>query len=168
MTKTNPDRVKQRLAEAGERAARRSKSVAEAAEARSQEATGTVRRFVADHPLIAVGAGLAVGAIVASMIPGVAPRAGRLARRAAKLAAIGAEVAAVTGSRAAENAASATRSGAERLVDLGEDFLDNLSDNTESVRKRAGEMADRLGSSTVSAGQSTVRKLIDLAGRAIH
>lgn len=135
----------------------------------AREARETATSFVKDHPVATVVGGLAIGVIIASMVPGPGRRMRKKAtRRGSALAAMAAEVGMAYGASLIDSLGNAARASGDRLEDLG----DAIGDSARDLRRQAsfqssaaGEGARRL---TREVGKKTGRKVRDLRTRMAH
>jgi ElaB/YqjD/DUF883 family membrane-anchored ribosome-binding protein len=150
--------------EAGERR-NQERSLGDYARDAADEATSFVKR----HPIATVAGAVAVGAVVAAMVPGPGRR---LRKKAAKqgshLATMLTELGVAYGGSLLEGLADAGRSGQDRLEDLGE----TLGDTARGLRKQAGHLSSDAGDAarafTRDAGKKAGRTLRDLRSRMSH
>ncbi|MGB3379772.1 MAG: hypothetical protein WBH10_00435 [Allopontixanthobacter sediminis] len=129
----------------------------------AREARDTATGFVREHPIATVGAALALGVVLAAIIPGpgrrLTKRVGyQVSDRATALAAIAAEMGIAYGSSLMGAASSAARTGQDKLEDLG----DSLGDSARNVRREASHRAAKASDSAASLKRNVGRK----AGRA--
>jgi len=151
------------------------KSKIDAAEKRNQErsfgdyareARDGATSFVKEHPITTLAGGVALGVLIAAVVPGPGRRLRKQAtRRGAVLAGVLADLAANYGSQALDGAGKAARSGQSRLGDLGETLSDALAEGARSLRRQAGEASDGAESATRQAGKSATRTLRNLRSR---
>ncbi|GGD92372.1 hypothetical protein GCM10011515_10110 [Tsuneonella deserti] len=151
------------------------KSKVDAAQKRNQQRTlGDYAReagegassFVKERPLTTILGGVAVGVLIASLVPGPGRRLRKKAtKRGAALAAVIADLAVTYGSRAMENAGDAARSGQSRLSDLGETLSEVLSEGARNVRREAGDVSEATEKFTRHAGKRASRTLRNLRSR---
>jgi ElaB/YqjD/DUF883 family membrane-anchored ribosome-binding protein len=132
----------------------------------AREARDDATSFVKEHPITTLAGGIALGVLVAALVPGPGRRLRKQAtRRGAVLAGVLADLAVNYGSQALDGAGKAARSGQSRLGDLGETLSEALSDGARSLRREAGEASDSAGSLTRSAGKRASKTLRDLRSR---
>jgi len=151
------------------------KSKIDAAEKRNQErsfgdyareARDGATSFVKEHPITTLAGGVALGVLIAAVVPGPGRRLRKQAtRRGAVLAGVLADLAANYGSQTLDGAGKAARSGQSRLGDLGETLSDALAEGARSLRRQAGEASDGAESATRQAGKSATRTLRNLRSR---
>lgn len=135
----------------------------------ARQARDNATAFVKEHPVATVVGGVAIGVIVASMVPGPGRRMRKQAtKRGSALAAMVAELGVAYGTTLLDNLGSAARTGGGRLEDLG----DAIGDGARDFRRQAslqgsaaGETARRL---TRDVGKKTGRKVRDLRARMAH
>lgn len=138
------------------------KSFGEYARGARDEATS----FVKEHPITTLVGGVALGVLVASLVPGAGRRLRKQAtRRGAVLAGVLGDLALTYGSQALDGAGKVTRSGKSRLGELGETLTEALADGARNLRREAGEASDSAGSLTRDAGNRATRTLRDLRSR---
>lgn len=121
------------------RIARRS---ADTAAASARKAAATTGAQIDNNPMLALAGGLALGAIIAALLPH--------SRREAKVIATPAKKLRETAKQAAQNAA-----------EIGRQQLDNLGVNAAAARDQVRDLAGKLGeaaSSASSAALDTFRK----------
>lgn len=124
----------------------------------ARDAAGEATTFVKAHPIATVLGGLALGAIVASIVPGPGKRLRKKAgARSAVLAGALADLAIKYGSEFLDAAGDAARDGRSKLGDLGE----TIGDGSRSLRKEAGDAAG-------SATTKVTRAIRDLRSRVAH
>ena len=132
----------------------------------AREAREDATSFVKEHPITTIAGGIALGVLVASIVPGPGRRLRKQAtRRGAVLAGVLADLAVNYGSQALDSAGKAARSGQSRLGDIGETLSDALADGARSLRREAGDVSDSAGSLTRAAGKRATRTIRDLRSR---
>ncbi len=122
--------------------------------------------FVKEHPIATVAGGLAIGAILAAIIPGPGRRLSRrMGTRAVSLAALAAELGMTYGSGLLDSAGAAARNGQDRL----EDFGDTLGDTARGLKREAAFRASNASDSATilsrSVGKKASRTLRNIRGR---
>lgn len=122
-------------------------NVVELRQSDSQSAGKAVTAFVRDHPLLVVAGGVAIGAVVAALLPRGTSR--KLALRAASLAEAASAAGVLIGSKARDGAEAA---GAG-LREQGGALADRLGDLSDSASERLGKFGDNAG--------ARIEKLID-------
>lgn len=135
----------------------------------ARDARDSATAFVKEHPVATVVGGVAIGVIVASMVPGPGRRMRKkAAKRGSALAAMVAELGLAYGTTLLDNLGSAARTGGDRIEDLG----DAIGDSARDLRRQASiqgsaasETARRL---TRDVGKTTGRKVRDLRARMAH
>lgn len=135
----------------------------------AREARDNATAFVKQHPIATVVGGVAIGVIIASMVPGPGRRMRKKAtKRGSALAAMVAELGLAYGTSLLDNIGSAARTGGDRLEDLG----DAIGDSARDLRRQAsmqgsaaGEAARRLSR---DVSKTTGRKVRDLRARMAH
>ena len=124
----------------------------------ARDARDGATSFVKEHPITTIAGALALGVVVASIVPGPGRRLRKQAtRRGAVLAGVLADLAMTYGSQALEGAGKAASAGQDRLGDLG----GTLADGARSLRREAGGLAD-------DAGKRASRTFRDLRSRMAH
>jgi hypothetical protein len=99
--------------------------------------------FVKEHPIATLAGGLALGAIVASLLPGPGRRMRKKASaRGALVAGTIADLALTYGAQFLDGAGKAAKAGQERASDLGE----TLGDSARSASRGAGRTISDLRS----------------------
>lgn len=132
----------------------------------ARDARHDATSFVKEHPITTLAGGIALGVLVAALVPGPGRRLRKQAtRRGAVLAGVLADLAVNYGSQALDGAGKTARSGKSRLSDLGETLSEALSDGASSLRREAGDASDTAGSLTRSAGKRAAKTLRDLRSR---
>lgn len=131
----------------------------------ARDARDNATGFVREHPLAVVGAALAVGVVLAAIIPGpgrrLSQRVGKtVGSRASALAAIAVELGIAYGASLMSAAGSAAQSGQDSLEDLG----DAIGDGARSVRREASHRVSRASDSAAALKRDTAKK----AGRAMR
>jgi ElaB/YqjD/DUF883 family membrane-anchored ribosome-binding protein len=139
------EQIRQRVDQASTRNARR---LAE----RAGEARDSAAAFVAEHPLATVAGGIAVGALIAAVLPRRSKRDKAGAKATAKPAAwigILAQAGLAIAERSVKSARKARRAGQRSLEHLG----DRVSDGTAGLRKEIGRFAEETAGNVRNAGQ---------------
>ncbi len=132
----------------------------------ARDARDEATSFIKEHPITTIAGGIALGVLVASVVPGPGRRLRKKAtRRGAVLAGALADLAVNYGSRALDGAGSAARSGQSRLGDIGEAFSEALSEGARNLRREAADLSDSAGSLTQKAGKRATRTMRDLRSR---
>ncbi len=111
------------------------------------------------YPWLIVGGGIAVGALIAALMPRGTGR--RLGKQAMAAAAIGTEAALAFSKQARDAASEAGREGLERLGDLGE----TIGDGTADFRDRASKVGGSAVRQARDTGFSLAREAVKLAAR---
>jgi len=124
------------------------------------EAKDDVTAFVKDHPYLTVGAGIAVGVLIAGLFPSTRRAARKGGTQAAAVGAVGAEVVMSAVQELIGAASDMGRAGAERIDDLG----DAIGDTARSARRGAGYTAAATSDHARIAARDTGKSLI----RALH
>lgn len=135
----------------------------------AREARDSATTFVKQHPFATVAGGLAIGAIIAAMVPGPGRRLRKKATaRGSALAAMLTELGVAYGAGLLDNLGDAARSGQDKLVDLG----DSLGDTARGLRRDAGDLAGNAGDGarklSREAGEKAGRSIRDLRARMSH
>lgn len=128
------------------------KSKIEAAEQRNadrsftdyaKDAADGASSFVKEHPLTTLAGGLALGVLIAAIVPGPGRRLRKKATaRSAVLAGALADLALAYGAKALEGAEDVAKAGQERIGDLGEAIGDTARDLTRSATESASRAID--------------------------
>lgn len=131
-----------------------------------ENATG----FVREHPIAMVGAALAVGVVLAAIIPGpgrrLSQRVGKkVGSRATSLATIAAELGIAYGTSLMNAAGNAAQTGQDKL----EDFGDVIGDSARTVRRETSHRVAKASKGARSLKRDTAKKAVravrDLRGR---
>jgi len=135
----------------------------------AREARDGAASFVKQHPFATVAGGLALGAIVASLVPGPGKRLRKKATaKGSALAAMLTELGMAYGASMLDGLSDAARAGQDKLEDLG----DSVGDSARSLRREAGHLAGSTSDSARSlareAGKKTGRSIRDLRARMSH
>ncbi|MDE2561748.1 MAG: DUF883 family protein [Sphingomonadales bacterium] len=145
MSDERRERVRERIEAARERVEQRAESAAHEA----RDAATAVRDFVKEHPAAAIAGGLAVGGLVAAMLPRRKRRSST--GEASRLAAIAGELAVAYATRTLAGAREARREGSERLGELGETVSESTGKALKSTSELAGSTSGRLGEISAEA-----------------
>ncbi|ANY20640.1 hypothetical protein A6F68_02138 [Tsuneonella dongtanensis] len=138
MTSTKRTELKQKIEAAEKRNAER--SFGDYARDAADGATSLVK----EHPVATVVGGLALGAIVASLLPGPGRKVRKKASaRGAVIAGALADLALTYGTRFLDNAGSAARAGQDRVSDLGETLGDTARNAGKTASKTIGDLRSR-------------------------
>ena len=132
----------------------------------AREARDSATSFVKDHPIATVAGGLAVGILIASLVPGPGRRMRkRAAAKGSALAAMLTELGIAYGTTLLDGVGDVARSGQDRLEDLG----DSVGDTARSLRREALHMAANTGDGARAlrreAGKKAGRSIRDLRAR---
>jgi hypothetical protein len=135
----------------------------------AREARDGATSFVKAHPIATVAGALALGAIVASLVPGPGRRLRKQATaRGSAIAAMLAELGMAYGANLLDGLSDAAKAGQDRLEDLG----DSVGDTARSLRREAGHLAGNAGDSARSlrreASKKAGRSIRDLRARMSH
>lgn len=160
------DRLSRRIEVARSRAADRGRRAADAAGG----AAGDAAKLIREHPVVAIGGALLVGAVIAQTLPRkVTKRARKRSKRALGLAAGAAELALAYGRKTGASAADNTREGADWLghvVRLAADAVGNgLAQGSDSARKGWLELAGISSEKAREAGNLAADQLRKVAKR---
>ncbi len=135
----------------------------------AREARDNATAFVKQHPVATVVGGVAVGMIVASMVPGPGRRMRKKAtKRGSALAAMIAELGATYGATLVDHLGSAARSGSDRLEDFGDAIGDGARDIQRGAAARTGAASETARRLTRDVGKKTGRRMRDLRSRFSH
>ncbi len=113
-----------------------------------------------EYPFLTVAGGIAVGILIATLLPRSVGR--KLGQRAVAVATIAGELGALYGKQALDIASEAGREAREKIGELGE----TIDDNTAETRQRAARMAGTAAGNARSAGLTLARTAVRLATRA--
>lgn len=135
----------------------------------AREARDGATSFVKEHPIATVIGGLALGAIVASLIPGPGKRLRKKATaRGSALAAMLTELGVAYGASMLDSLGDAARAGQDKLEDLG----DSVGDTARGLRREAGHLAGNAGDGARAlrreASKKAGRSIRDLRARMSH
>lgn len=109
----------------------------------ARDARDGATSFVKEHPIATLAGGLALGAIVASLLPGPGRRMRKkVGARGALIAGALADLALTYGTQFLDGAGKAAKAGQERASDLG----DSLSESARSASRSAGRSISDLRS----------------------
>lgn len=133
------------------------------------EARDRATAFVKEHPIATLAGGVALGVLVASLVPGPGRRMRKKATaKGSALAAMLTELGIAYGTSLLDNIGDAARSGQDRLEDLG----DSMGDTARSLRREAGHLIGDAGDSARAlsreAGKKAGRSIRDLRARMSH
>ena len=159
----NREKLREKIATGQARLAER--SIGDYARDARDNATG----FVREHPLVVVGAALAVGVVLAAVIPGpgrrLSQRVGKtLANRASAIAAIAAELGVAYAASLMNAAGSAAQSGQDKLEDFGVAIGDDARKVRRETTQRIATATDRARSFKRDTANKARRTLRDLRG----
>lgn len=125
----------------------------------ARDAGTSATTFAKEHPITTLAGAVAVGILVASVVPGPGRRLRKQAtRRGAVLAGLLADLAVTYGTQALEGASNAARAGQDKLGDVSETV-------GSSLRRGAAALADDAGSLSEGAGKRAARTFRDLRSR---
>ncbi|MGX7952538.1 hypothetical protein ACWPM1_08220 [Tsuneonella sp. HG249] len=131
----------------------------------ARDAGSSATSFVKEHPITTVVGGLALGVLIASVVPGPGRRLRKKASaRSAVLAGALADLAITYGSQLLEGAEKAASTGRDRLGDLGS----SIGDGARSAGRDASSAAGKAGDSASEIGKAAMRTLKDLRSRMAH
>jgi len=121
----------------------------------AREARDGATSFVKEHPITTVVGGVALGVLVASLVPGRGRQIRKQAtKRGAAMAGVLADLALTYGTQMLDGAGKAARTGQDRLGDLGS----TLGDSARDAQREAGSL-------TREVGERAVKTLRDLRSR---
>lgn len=135
----------------------------------ARDARDSATSFVKEHPFATVAGGLAIGVIIAAMVPGPGRRLRKQATaRGTALAAMLTELGMAYGSSLLDSLGDAARTGQDKLEEFGE----SLGDTARGLRRDAGHLAADAGESARAlrrdAGEKAGRSIRDLRARMSH
>lgn len=131
----------------------------------ARDARDSATAFVKEHPVTTVVGGIAVGVIVASLVPGPGRRMRKKAtRRGSALAAMAAEIGLAYGASLIDSLSDAARASGDRLDDLGE----TIGDGARDLRRQATAQGHAASEGARSVARKTGRKVRDLRSRMAH
>ena len=121
----------------------------------ARDARDGATEFVKDHPIATVAGGLALGIIIAAIVPGPGRRlAKQTGARASALATLGAELAMAYGSGLLDTAGDVARKSGDRM----EDFGDSIGKTARGIRRDAAYYADSATDSALTLSRRAGRK----------
>jgi ElaB/YqjD/DUF883 family membrane-anchored ribosome-binding protein len=128
----------------------------------ARDAGSSATSFVKEHPITTIIGGLAVGVLIASIVPGPGRKLRKKAsKRSAVLAAALADVALTYGTTVLEGAGKAARAGQDRLGDLG----DTIGTGARSAGREANTLAGNAGDTARDVGKAALRTLRNLRSK---
>ena len=128
----------------------------------AREARDGATSFVKAHPIATVAGGLALGVIVASLVPGPGRRLScASAAKGSALAAMLTELGIAYGTGLLDNLGDAARDGQDKLEDLGH----SVGDTARSLRREADDASESAESFGRDAGKRATRTLRNLRSR---
>lgn len=131
----------------------------------ARDAGNSATSFVKEHPITTLVGGLAVGALIASFIPGPGKRLRKQATaRSAVLAGALGELALTYGTQFLQGAEKAANTGRDKLGGVGE----VIGESARSAANGASTAAETAGDSARDLGKAAVRTLKDLRSRMTH
>lgn len=133
----------------------------------ARDAADGATSFVKQHPIATVVGGLALGAIVASFLPGGRKVRKQASAKSAVIATALADLALTYGTQFLDSAGKATKAGQDRLGDLGETLGDSARSIGRSASETAGNARDGASSLGSELGKVATRTIRDLRSR-IH
>lgn len=155
-----PETLSERIMAAQERIARTTAPARAKASDQAKAAAGSARRFVTDHPVLAVTGALAVGAAIAFALPG---RPGRKMRGGAvALGGLVAELAATYGTKMLSMAEEAAQASQEKLDEIGDTFAsasETIADTAAETGSTVLESVKKASEATAGQAQSLARKI---------
>ena len=111
----------------------------------ARDAADGATSFVKEHPIATVFGGLALGAIVASLLPGPGRRVRKKASaRGAVVAGALADLALTYGTRFMTGAEKAAKAGQDRVGDLGETISETARSASKSASKAVTGLRSRI------------------------
>ena len=133
----------------------------------ARDAGSSATSFVKEHPIATVVGGLALGALIASFLPGGRKVRKKASAKSAMLATALADLALTYGTQFLEASGKAAREGQDRLGDLGGTIAEGARSLGRSAGSLAGDASDNARSAGRGAGKSVARTIRDLRSR-IH
>ena len=131
----------------------------------ARDAGNSATSFVKEHPITTVVGGVALGVLIASIVPGPGKRLRKKATaRSAVLATALADLAMTYGKQLLEGAEKAASAGGQRLGELG----GTLSDTARHAGRGASSAAETASDSARDIGKAAARTLRDLRSRISH
>lgn len=131
----------------------------------ARDAGSTATSFVKEHPITTVVGGVALGVLVASILPGPGRRLRKKASaKSAMLAGALADLALTYGTQMLEGAEKAANASGRKLGDLG----GAIGDGARSAGRGASFAAESAGDTAREFGKAAVRTLRDLRARVTH
>lgn len=131
----------------------------------ARDAGESATSFVKQHPITTVVGGLALGVLIASVVPGPGRRLRKKASaRSAALAGVVADLALTYGAQLLDSAEKAADTGGRKLSALG----GAIGDSARSAGRGASSAADNAGDTARDLGKAAVRTLRDLRSRMTH
>ncbi|MXO74042.1 hypothetical protein GRI40_02250 [Altererythrobacter aerius] len=128
----------------------------------ARDAREGVTSFVKEHPITTVAGGLAIGVLIASLVPGPGRRLRKKATaRTAILGGVVADLVAKYGEQFIEGASNAAKAGQHRAVDIGS----AIGSTARHLRHEAGDLASDAGFRTREAGERAARTFRNLRSR---
>jgi len=125
----------------------------ETAEPTNDESPIQISEMMRDHPLLLIAGGIALGALVATLLPRSV--SGKLASRAIGLASVASELGLNFSQHARESAGDAARGTIDKLSDL--------SSQASTAAGRASDAAAHAGNNAVDAALVLAKKALELA-----
>lgn len=136
----------------------------------------SVKGLVEEHPVASVAAGLLVGALIATALPPMRRRVGKVAAQTASHAGTSVDglrrgaagLVSVAGKLALDYAAKAREAGREGLhkaETASEALGEKMAEGSEEARRKAIDLADIARAAAIEASEAALRKVTELAGR---
>jgi len=155
-----PQTLAERVMAAQQRLAERTAPARASAGKQATAAAGAAKKFVTDHPVLAVTGAVVAGAAIAFALPG---RSGKKLRGGAMaVGGLVAELAATYGTRMLAMAEEAAEASQEKLGEIGESFAaagENIADNATATGATVVESVRNAGEAATSQAKSLARKL---------
>ncbi|MCT2558034.1 hypothetical protein N0B51_03470 [Tsuneonella sp. YG55] len=127
----------------------------------ARDAADGATSFVKEHPLATLAGGLALGVLVAAIVPGPGRRMRKKASaRTAVLAGTLADLALTYGAKFLESAEEAAKAGQERIGDLGE----TIGDGARDLGRSASDSASR----AIDSASRTANRALGSARSRLH
>ena len=131
----------------------------------ARDAGSSATSFVKEHPITTMIGGLAVGVLIASIVPGPGRRLRKKATaRSAVLAGAITDLALTYGTQLLEGAEKAANASGQRLGELG----GTIGDSARTARRGASAAAESAEGSARDIGKAAVRTLRDFRSRMSH
>lgn len=129
----------------------------------ARDARDSATGFVKAHPIATVAGGLAIGVLIAAVVPARGRKLSvKLGRNTAKYATLAAELGMAYGSGLLESANIAARAGQDRLEDVGDAVGNNVRSLSRTAAHRAGDAADAVSTLRRGVTKKTGRAIRNL------